>query len=75
MISVRIPRNNMTNPSPAHDPFLRAQQALLQHQVLSALRLAEEAGRLDPAIAGLHALRAQCHAGIGRLPDALNIRT
>lgn len=61
----------MTNPSPAHDLFLRAQQALQQHQVLSALRLAEEAGRLDPAITGLHALRAQCLAGIGRLPDAL----
>ena len=55
----------------ARDMFHRAQTALRQDKALSALRLSEEAARLDPAIPGLHAMRAQCLAGLGRFEEAL----
>jgi len=43
----------------------------MRKQGLLALRLAEEATRMFPEIAGVHALRAQCLTGIGRLADAM----
>lgn len=49
----------------------RAREMLNQGQGLSALRLAEEAAHVAPEFAGVHQVRAQCLAGLGRFADAM----
>lgn len=62
---------NHPSPESAEELFQRAKAAAQAMNTLSALRLAEEAAAIERGIPGLHVLRAQCLAGLGRLDEAL----
>lgn len=58
-------------PTEARDLFRRAQEARSKKMSLSALRLAEEAAAIDARLPGVHRLRAECLAGLGRFKEAI----
>ncbi len=61
----------MSNPTArqrAEELFRQAQES---KQVLSALRLAEEAAAADPTLPGVNGMRAECLARMGRIHEAL----